>query len=108
MRLKALHVERECKLKLVRKIMDELTNWNPGYGTVAFDTCMAFFDRTYNGTMKGGVEYDKSFLVADIIGFWLAWEVLDHAADTDEERHLARVLGVVIVRHFSNWWTQAA
>jgi hypothetical protein len=102
--LKNLHLGEARQQKLRQRIISRLSEWNPQNGVQGFEHCRAFFERTYDGLKL--VDSDQEHLISDIIGAWIVWDLLEHAPETEEERRLTRVAGVVSTRGFFDWWNE--
>lgn len=89
--------------RIRRIVTNELSSLYPD-GPKACEDCTSFVDRTYDGLMKQG--HPHQFLFSDALGAWLVWNLFGHAPDSDEERQLVRILGVLIVHGFVNWWKE--
>ncbi len=98
-RLRNLRLGETRERNLMDRVSKRLTEWDPQHGITAFEHCKAFFDRTYD-VFKD----NPKFATCDTIGAWMAWDVLNRCPETEEERSLARAMGVMVVHEFFNWW----
>jgi len=99
-RLRNLRLGEIRERKLMDKVSERLTEWNPEHGIRAFEHCKSFYDRTADGLANTG-HYPK-FVASDAIGAWVVWDVLNRAPETEEERSLVRAIGVTIVHGIFN------
>lgn len=73
-------------------------------GHDGFMDCAAFFDRSFEGFAAAAVPDQRQFAVTDVIGTWIVWSLLDRQATSDEERRMARTIGILISKPFEDWW----
>jgi hypothetical protein len=73
----------------------------PAIARPAFEKCKSFYDKAYDVLLNAG---DEPVVRADAIGSWVAWEVLRHPAQTEQERRMARIVGLMVIHSFFNWW----
>lgn len=74
-------------------------------GPDACEDCPKFVDRTYDGLAQ--VRSDPTFLFSDSLGSWVVWNLYGHAAESEEEGQLVRIVGGLLVHGFVKWWKQA-
>lgn len=103
-RLHSLKLEGPREDKILEIISQNLASWKPD-GLAGFDDCKMFFDRTYDA-LAGRNEYkaDNQFLASDALGSWMAWNLLGHASESEDERKLVRIAGAFVVHSFFDWW----
>lgn len=104
-RLRNLNVGQKREGRLMAIVAREFENWHPR-AREAFEDCKAFFDRSYDGMASAGA--DSRFVSSDPVGGWIAWNILDHAANTAEERGLARQIGVIVTHVAYDAWSRPA
>lgn len=103
-RLHSLNLENSTEDKLLKIISQNLASWKPD-ALAGYDDCKTFFDRTYDALAKSS-EYksDDQFLASDALGSWMAWNLLGHASESEDERKLVRMAGAFVVHSFFDWW----
>jgi len=102
-RLRNLKLGREREERLMEIVARDFQSWDPrAYDT--FEDCKAFFDRTYDGMAATLTGDDERFASSDPIGGWISWNFLDHAPQTEDERALARQVGVLVTAKAYRAW----
>jgi hypothetical protein len=103
-RLSNLRVGEAREEHLMNKVYDRFVEWDKKNAVRAFDDCKTFFERNFDALTNTG--HDPRFVASDAIGGWIAWNVLERAPQTEEERKLVRAVGSMTVHIFFNWWTE--
>lgn len=103
-RLNNLDVESSRQEKILEVVAKKLAAWKPD-GLAGFEDCKAFFERTYDGLATLD-EYrrDPQLLASDSIGAWMAWNLLGHAPESEDEKKLIRLVGISVTHAFFDWW----
>ena len=100
-----IKISERLKTKLSEIYGVTLKNWSPDWNK-AFIDCGEFFYRTIEGlTDDPFYKESPKYGIADSIGSWLVWNLLEHSPESDEERKLVRTLGMLISEEFINWWS---
>ena len=82
-----------------------LDSWRP-QGIAAFEDCKAFFDRTFDALKKDpSYQHQPELIGSDAIGSWIVWNLVEYALESEQERGLARALGILVTHSFFNWWS---
>lgn len=103
-RLNTLDLESSRKEKILEIVTLKLAAWKPD-GLGGFDDCKAFFERTYDGlAIMDEYRCDPRFLSSDSIGAWMAWNLLGHAPESEDEKRLIRLVGAFVTHTFFDWW----
>lgn len=103
-RLNTLDLESSRKEKILEIAAQKLAAWKPD-GLAGFEDCKAFFERTYDGlAIMDEYRRDPQFLSSDAIGAWMAWNLLGHAPESEDERKLTRLVGISVTHTFFDWW----
>lgn len=90
---------------LMEIVARKLNSWRPE-GISAFEDCKAFFDRTFDALKKDpSYQHQPELIGSDAIGSWIVWNLVKHAPESEQERGLARALGVLVTHSFFNWWS---
>jgi hypothetical protein len=105
MGLRNLNLNAKRRLKLEKRVAASLVLMYPAIARPAFEKCKSFYDKAYDALLNAG---DEPLVRADAIGSWVAWEVLRHPARTEQERRMARIVGLMITHSFFNWWEKDA
>ena len=101
MGLRNLNLNAKRRLKLEKRVAASLVLMYPAIARPAFEKCKSFYDKAHDALLNAG---DEPLVRADAIGSWVAWEVLRHPAQTEQERRMARMVGLMITHSFFNWW----
>jgi hypothetical protein len=101
-RLRSADISENLAARLVERLSQRLTSWNPKYSARAFAHCKSFFERNFNALTA--IDHDPKFLAADVLGTWIVWDCLDRAPEATDEHQLSRVIGVTLVEEFYDWW----
>ena len=101
-RLGHLGLGENHQRKLMGKVGEKLTQWDPANGRRAFEDCASFYERAFNELTSAGDE--PRFVGSDALGSWVVWSVLDRRPQSEEERRLVRTVGGMIMHTFLNWW----
>jgi hypothetical protein len=64
---------------------------------------MSFFKKNSDLLAEHG--HEPQFIAIDAVGYWIVWEVLGRAPETEEERSLVRTIGGFVTHKFFDWWT---
>ena len=103
-RLNTDDLEGSRKQQIHDLIMQKLASWKPD-GLGGLHDCKIFFERTYDSLAKiNEYKSDPQFLSSDCLGAWMAWNLLGHAPESDDERKLSRMAGAFVTRSFRDWW----
>jgi len=105
-RLGHLGLGENHQRKLMGKVGEKLTQWDPANGRRAFEDCASFYERAFNELTSAGDE--PRFVGSDALGSWVVWSVLDRRPQSEEERRLVRTVGGMIMHTFLNWWEEKA
>ena len=105
-RLGHLGLGENHQRKLMGKVGEKLTQWDPANGRRAFEDCASFYERAFNELTSAGDE--PRFVGSDALGSWVVWSVLGRRPQSEEERRLARTVGGMIMHTFLNWWEEKA
>ena len=105
-RLGHLGLGENHQRKLMGKVGEKLTQWDPANGRRAFEDCASFHERAFNEVTSAGDE--PRFVGSDALGSWVVWSVLDRRPQSEEERRLVRTVGGMIMHTFLNWWEEKA
>lgn len=89
---------------LMESVARDLEGWDPN-GIRAFEDCKQLFENTYDALSKLD-EYrrDERLLGADSVGLWIAWNLLGHRPQVEEEQKLLRLVGIDVTHAFVDWW----
>ncbi len=89
---------------LMEIVARKLSAWRPE-GIAAFEDCKARYDRIYDALEKDPAYQQPEFLGSDVIGWWIVWNLVEHAPESEQERGLVRALGILVTLWFFNWWS---
>jgi hypothetical protein len=73
-RLGHLGLGENHQRKLMGKVGEKLTQWDPANGRRAFEDCASFYERAFNELTSAGDE--PRFVGSDALGSWVVWSVL--------------------------------
>lgn len=103
-RLNQINIAVAERNSLLDIVMNEALQWNT-HSAEAFDDCRVFVDRSYDAVARNlPVDTDRSYHFSDALGSWIVWNLFNHAASSDEEWQMVRVLGGAVVHEFYSWW----
>ena len=105
-RLGHLGLGENHQRKLMGKVGEKLTQWDPANGRRGFEDCASFYERTFNELTSAGDE--PRFVGSDALGSWVVWSVLGRPPQSEEEYRLVRTVGGMIIHTFINWWEKKA
>jgi hypothetical protein len=97
-RLRNLQIDEAREGRLMERVAERLTEWSPKNAIRAFEDCKAMFGRNYDALSASGQE--PRFIASDAVGFWIVWNALDRAPNSDDEIKLVRVVGGIITHTF--------
>lgn len=95
-----------AKLCLLEIVTEKLNSWSPEHGKRGIADCQEFFERNIKAMAQRG--HDRALIVADAIGLWVVWNVLNRAPDVEDEFVVARAVGVGLLEAFGDWWSDSA
>ena len=101
-RLGHLGLGENRQRKLMGKVGENLTQWDPANGRRGFEDCASIYERTFNELTSAGDE--PRFVGSDALGSWVVWSVLGRPPQSEEEYRLVRTVGGMIIHTFINWW----
>ena len=102
-RLQNLELGQDRELALMGEVSVGLAAWDAENARACFENCKEFFGPNYESLAARGLE--PRFLASDTIGLWIAWNILGHGPQTDDEVHFVRTIGVAITHGFFKWWS---
>ena len=103
-RLNSLDLESSRKEKILEMVAQKLTAWKPD-GPAGFEDCKTFFERNYDRlAVMDEYKSNLRFLSSDSVGSWMAWNLLGHAPESEDEMKLIRMVGGFVVHSFFDWW----
>ncbi|MHB1206375.1 MAG: hypothetical protein ACYCZX_12465 [Rhodospirillaceae bacterium] len=102
-RLQNLALGEARELALMNEVSAHLEAWDAEHARACFENCKEFFGPNYEGLAARGLE--QRYLASDTIGIWIAWNILGHGPQTDDEVHFVRTIGVALTHGFFGWWT---
>jgi hypothetical protein len=103
-RLNSANIDRTKKDKVLEIITRKLKGWKPD-AIGGFDDCRMLYNKTYDRLASlDQYKSDPQFLSSDSLGNWIAWNLLGHAPQSEDEMKLTRLSGAFVARSFCNWW----
>jgi hypothetical protein len=99
-RLKNLHLNEQREQMLMKRIVERLAQWEPGYAIRGFEDCKSFFERAFD-SLSG---HNLRFVASDAVGSWIVLNILGQPANSEEEWKLVRTVGASVTQNFFNWW----
>jgi hypothetical protein len=99
-RLKNLRLNEQREQILMKRIVERLAQWEPGYAIRGFEDCKSFFERAFD-SLSG---HNLRFVASDAVGSWIVLNILGRPANSEEEWKLVRTVGAGVTQNFSNWW----
>ena len=104
-RVNQIGLSGACIDSLMRIVVRNLNSWRLE-GTAAFEDCTAFFDRTVNSLEKDrGYRHQPELVGCNALGWWIVWNLVGHAPESEQDQNLARVLGMLVTHSFYGWWS---
>ena len=103
-RLKHLRLNEQREQILMKRIVERLAQWEPGYAIRGFEDCKSFFERAFD-SLSG---HNLRFVASDAVGSWIVLNILGRPANSEEEWKLVRTVGASVIKTFSNWWAENA
>jgi hypothetical protein len=101
-RLENLQLSDNRKQELMEIVARGLADWSPDNGIRGFEDCKAMFERNFDALTR--IQHEPRFIASDAVGMWIVWNLFGRPTGTEEERKLARAVGVGIVHNFFSWW----
>jgi hypothetical protein len=103
-RLKNLRLNEQREQILMKRIVERLAQWEPGYAIRGFEDCKSFFERAFD-SLSG---HNLRFVASDAVGSWIVLNILGRPANSEEEWKLVRTVGANVTQNFFNWWEEKA
>jgi hypothetical protein len=69
--LRNMHLGERREQKLMEKVSERITKWNPTDGIRGFKHCKSFFEKNCDALAKVG--HEPKYVASDVIGLWIAW-----------------------------------
>lgn len=102
--LSGLELTRGHRLReAIIKSFDKWIFEPPADAVQTLANCEEFYKTAHKDVFAFNPESQRSFVVADVLGSWMVWKMIDQCPKSDEELRLARTLAEFIINGFSNW-----
>ena len=105
-RLNNLELGAAREQKVMGVVSARLEAWDAANALACFDNCKDFFGKNFEALTARG--HEARFIASDTIGLWLAWNLLERAPQSDDERRFVRGMGVAVTHGFFGWWDTKA
>lgn len=101
-RLNNLELGAAREATLMGVVTEHLEAWDAANALACFENCKEFFGKNFEALAARG--HEPRFIASDTIGLWLAWNLLERAPQSDDERRFVRGVGVAATHGFFGWW----
>jgi len=102
--LYGIKISNKQGVSILKIIQESVDDWDSD-GANAIKDCGQFCGKNLLIFDKLPLyQKDKSFLRADVLGFWVASNLFKHLPKDDEEIKFARYIGCMIISKYDNWW----
>ncbi len=96
----------EQRNALMTTVTTRLNEWNPD-GVSTCEDLNQYYERVVEVIANDPAYSDEPRWIApDVLGSWIAVNVLERAPETDEERAMMRALGGLTLEGFAGWWSE--